>query len=190
MHFYQQPDHQHQQRSVTGITPPCSVPRWQYFKSIYYWFAPNTTKYKTRLGRYAVPLFIYDPTGNLKGKNSNLFQHVDISTTILSLVGNGNKMISFGNNAFSSNDKFAVQYVNGTYQIATKDNFLIFDGQKTSNFYDLKTDSLLAINLIGNLSLEQNIKKEKTEKFLKGIIQQYNNRLINNQLSTSNQQNH
>jgi hypothetical protein len=32
--------------------------------------------------------------------------------------------------------------------------------------------------------------KQNIEKKLKGIIQQYNNRLINNQLSTSNQQSH
>ena len=101
-----------------------------------------------------------------------------------------NKIISFGNNAFNQRDKFAVQYVNSTYQICTDNSFLIFDGEKTSNFYDLKTDSLLTDNLIGNLNSVQKNKKEKAEKLLKGILQQYNNRLINNQLSTSNNINH
>lgn len=150
----------------------------------------NAAEYKTRLGRYAVPLFIFDPSKNLVGENNNLFQHTDISTTLLDLVSNNNSIISFGNSAFAKDDKFVVQYVNGTYQITFEDYFLIFDGEKSSNFYDLKTDSLLSNSLIGNLSPEQKIKKEQLEKLLKGIIQQYNNRLINNQLSTSNQQSH
>jgi phosphoglycerol transferase MdoB-like AlkP superfamily enzyme len=150
----------------------------------------NTAKYKTRLGRYAVPLFIYDPSGNLKGQDSSIFQHIDISPTLLGLVSSDKKIISFGNNSLNSNDKFAVQYINGTYQITTKDHFLIFDGEKTSDFYELETDQLLVSNLVDNLSKEQKVKKEETEILLKGIIQQYNNRLINNQLSTSNQQNH
>ena len=87
-------------------------------------------------------------------------------------------------------DKFVVQYINGSYQITSKNNFLIFDGVTTTNFYDLSTDSLLQNNIINNLSASQKNEKEETEKKLKGIIQQYNNRLINNQLSTSNQNSH
>ncbi len=150
----------------------------------------NMDKYKTRLGRYAVPFFIYDPTGNLKGEHHTLFQHLDVTPSILSLVSGDNKIISFGNNTFSNNKKFTVQYVNGIYQISTKDIFLIFDGEKTTDFYDLNKDKLLTNNLIEKLSSDQKIKKEKTENLLKGIIQQYNNRLINNQLSISNSLNH
>ncbi len=150
----------------------------------------NSPKYKTRLERYAVPIFIFDPSGNLKGENKTLFQHIDISPTILSLVGSNNKIISFGNNGLNNKTKFAVQYVNGTYQITTNDHFLIFDGENTSNFYDLKMDSLLVNDLIEKMTSEQKIEKDNTENLLKGIIQQYNNRLINNQLSTSNKQNH
>jgi glucan phosphoethanolaminetransferase (alkaline phosphatase superfamily) len=150
----------------------------------------NTPIYKTRLGRFAVPVFIYDPSNNLQGENPNIFQHIDISPTILGLISSDKKIISFGNNALSNNDKFAIQYVNSTYQIATEENFLIFDGEKTSDFYNLKTDSLLTNNLLGKLTTKQKVEKDKLENKLKAIIQQYNNRLINNQLSTSNQQHH
>ena len=151
----------------------------------------NKAKYKTRIGRYAVPLFIFDPTGELKGENTNVFQHIDISPTVLDLVSKDNKMISFGNNAFNNKDKFAVQYVNGTYQIATAENFLIYDGEKTIGFYHLKTDTLLANNLaLNTMTEEQEQDKSTLEIKLKSIIQQYNNRLINNQLSTSNKQSH
>lgn len=149
----------------------------------------NAEKYKTRLGRFAIPTFIFDPTGNLKGINENLFQHLDITPTILSLVANNNKIISFGSNAFNNNDKFVVQYVNGTYQITTKNNFLIFNGEKTTGFYYLKNDSLLKNNFaLQALSDQRKIDKTNLENKLKGIIQQFNNRLINNQLSNSKKQ--
>jgi phosphoglycerol transferase MdoB-like AlkP superfamily enzyme len=151
----------------------------------------NSAKYKTSIGRYAVPLFIYDPTGNLKGLDSTLVQHIDISPTILDLVGGKNSIISFGNSAFNNNDKFVIQYANGAYQITTEDNFLIFDGEITTEFYYLKSDSLLTNNFVLQaLSDQCEDDKQNIEKKLKGIIQQYNNRLINNQLSTSNQQSH
>lgn len=143
----------------------------------------NALKYKTRLGRYAIPFFIYSASGNLKGNSSEIFQHIDITPTILSLVSEKNKIISFGNNAFDDSQKFAVQFINNTYQITVKNNFLIFDGSNTINFYDLSKDSLLTNNLINSLDPQQENEKNRIEKLLKGIIQQYNNRLINNSLT-------
>ena len=148
----------------------------------------NSKTYKTRLGRYAIPFFIYSPSGNLKGNNNELFQHIDITPTLLSLVSDNKEIISFGNNAFDNNEKHTVQYSNNTYQITYQNNFLIFDGLKTINFHDLETDSLLSNNLINKLNPQQKAEKNKTEKLLKAIIQQYNNRLINNQLTTSTEE--
>ncbi|MDG1477612.1 MAG: sulfatase-like hydrolase/transferase, partial [Vicingaceae bacterium] len=97
----------------------------------------NNKIYKTRLGRYAVPVFIYSPTGNLKGNNSNIFQHIDITPTVLSLTSKNKDIISFGNNAFDSTEKYTIQFIDNTYQITYQNNFLIFDGLKTINFHDL-----------------------------------------------------
>ncbi len=144
----------------------------------------NSPKYETRLGRYAIPMFIYDPTGNIKGVNHNLFQHIDISPTVLDLVGVKSEIISFGNNAFDDSEKFVIQYINGTYQITAEDNFLIFDGNTTTGFYHLSNDSLLQNNFSEQVITEHHlIDKNRLEIKLKAIIQQYNNRLINNQLS-------
>ena len=145
----------------------------------------NNKFYKTRLGRYAVPVFIYSPTGNLKGNNSNIFQHIDITPTVLSLTSKNKDIISFGNNAFDISKKFTIQFINNTYQITYKNNFLIYDGLKTINFHNLNNDTLLSNNLINKLTPSQKVEKNEAEKLLKGIIQQYNNRLINNQLTSS-----
>tara|TARA_B100000809_G_scaffold262787_1_gene314565 strand:- start:2775 stop:4679 length:1905 start_codon:yes stop_codon:yes gene_type:complete len=143
----------------------------------------NANFYKTRYGRYAVPFFIYSSTGNLKGTHTEQFQHIDITPTLLSLAGKSKPIISFGNNAFDDSEKFSVQFINNAYQITVNNNFLIFDGKKTINYYELATDSVLSNNLINNLNPQQLIDKNNIEKLLKGIIQQYNNRLINNQLT-------
>jgi len=150
----------------------------------------NVNFYKTRLGRYAVPFFIYSPTGNLKGTHTEQFQHIDITPTLLSLVDESKTTISFGNNAFDDSEKFSVQFINNTYQITINNNFLIFDGTKTINYYELANDSLLTNNLINNLTSQQLIEKNKTETLLKGIIQQYNNRLINNKLTILKKEKH
>lgn len=143
----------------------------------------NAEVYKTRLGRYAVPFFIYSPSGDLIGRHTEQFQHIDITPTLLSLVSNTKETISFGNNAFSNSKKFSIQFINNTFQIAYKNNFLIFDGVKTTDYYELGNDSLLSTNLINNLNPRQLREKNNTEKLLKGIIQEYNNRLINNELT-------
>ncbi|MDF1673348.1 MAG: sulfatase-like hydrolase/transferase [Vicingaceae bacterium] len=139
--------------------------------------------YKNKLNRFAIPILIYDPTGNLKGKNKEYFQQIDITPTLLSLTIGDNSIIAFGNNSFQEKDKVVINYISNTYQMAFNEYFLIFDGEKTTNFYNTEKDSLLKDDLIDNLSQSESIIKNKYETRLKAIIQQYNNRIINNQLS-------
>ena len=61
--------------------------------------------------------------------------------------------------------------------------FLVFDGENTTEFYNLNNDTLMTNNLINELTKNQQFTKVKAEELLKGIIQQYDNRLINNHLS-------
>jgi phosphoglycerol transferase MdoB-like AlkP superfamily enzyme len=165
-----------------------SIKKMSWYKNTLFVFTAdhsshsNTFQYKTRHGRFAIPTFIYDPSGNLKGEHDALFQHIDIAPTIMSLVGKtSNQFISFGNNAFDDSEKFVVNYVNSSYQIASQGYFLIFDGENSIGFFNLKTDEFMLTNLIdSNTELEI---KNKLERKLKAIIQQHNNRLINNNLS-------
>jgi len=60
--------------------------------------------------------------------------------------------------------------------------YFLFDGENSISMFNLKTDSLLAKNMI--IDGEKTPKEAlKLEKKLKAIIQQFNNRLISNQLS-------
>ena len=64
------------------------------------------------------------------------------------------------------------------------DFLLLFDGENSTGFYDYSKDKMLANNLINNK--QSNAIKNRQEQKLKAIIQQHNNRLIENQLSISN----
>lgn len=140
--------------------------------------------YSTIVGRYAIPIFIYDPSNQLKGVNSNFFQHTDITPTILDLLGIKTKIISFGNSIFSSNQKHIIGLISNSYFYAEKDYVLIFDGSSSKKLYHTKQDSLMQNNLLEVDSLQTT--KNNLEKKVKAILQQYNNRLIDNKTKSEN----
>ncbi|MCB0400670.1 MAG: sulfatase-like hydrolase/transferase, partial [Flavobacteriales bacterium] len=137
--------------------------------------------YKTNLNRFAVPAVIYDPTGELTGEQSDYFQQTDITPTLLNLLGIQETIVCFGNDAFGDKEKFVVNFISGNYQLASGNYFIMFDGQQTSGFYNVEKDSLLSDNLLSHLTAEESHEKERLEAKIKAIIQQYNNRMINNQ---------
>ena len=144
----------------------------------------NAPTYNNYYNLFAIPIFIYAPNTTLKGENDNYFQQTDITPTVLNLLGTNDTIISFGNDAFSKDEKFVVNYISNTYQIYMGDYFLQFDGEKTIGLYYTKTDKLLNNNLLNFLDNKLHLRaKNKLETKLKAIIQQYNNRLITNSLS-------
>lgn len=139
--------------------------------------------YNTLIGRFNIPFFIYDPTSNLKGINTDYFQHCDITPTILKLVGNNNsKIISFGL-PYKEKERFVVGFSRNTFYLMENNFLLTFDGENTTGLYDYSEDKLLSTNL-KNINQYLNI-QSKLEKKLKAIIQHHNNRLIENQLSSN-----
>lgn len=145
-------------------------------------------KYNTPTGRFAIPLFIFDATKNLTGKYTPLSQQIDIAPSIVSLLGIPTKSVAFGRSVFEDSTKnpFVINYINGVYQLMQKEYVLLFDGKNSIGFYNLQEDELMLNNLIKtNLDETQNKQLSEMEKLVKAIIQQYNNRLINNQLSVS-----
>lgn len=146
--------------------------------------ASNAPTYNNYFNLYAIPVFIYAPTSNLIGENNNYFQQTDITPTVLNLLNINDTIISFGNDAFGVKEKFAVNFIANNYQIYMGDYFLQFNGTESIGLYFTKTDILLQNNLVNQTDNKLHLKaKNKLENKLKAIIQQYNNRLINNHLS-------
>jgi phosphoglycerol transferase MdoB-like AlkP superfamily enzyme len=157
-------------RTVFVITADHSVP--SHFDS-----------YKTNIHGFAVPIVFHAPGLELQGLNNSLAQQVDILPTVMELLNYPDPYIAFGNNllnAENENDRFVLNYVSETFQFLMNEWAIYYDGKKVVAFYNRLEDPMLANNLIKNRAVP-----EKEFELLKAIIQQYNNRMIENRLTIS-----
>ncbi len=139
------------------------------------------TEYQNAVGYYSIPILFYYPGGNLKGKLDKTVQQIDIMPTVLNYLNYDKPYFSYGFDAFDQqNNNFALNNNEGSYRLYWKDYVLFSDGQKSSGLYAFKKDRLLQHNLLGKLPAQLEM-----EKRLKAFIQQYNNRMINNQLTAN-----
>ena len=134
-------------------------------------------EYKNREGIYAVPIIFYMPGRTPVEIKNEVAQQTDIMPSIMGFLDYPDPYVAFGNDLFdSSGDRFSVSHLDGTYQLIKDGWSLLFDGDKV-----LSCKPLLLFND------ETTITKEEAEKelvlFLKAYIQQYNHRLITNQLT-------
>ncbi|KAA6336390.1 Lipoteichoic acid synthase 1 [termite gut metagenome] len=140
-------------------------------------------EYRTGSGLFAVPILFYHPNSNLQGlMDTAIAQQIDIMPTILGYLGYDKPYISFGCDLFhtSPENTFAVNYFNGAYQYFKGDYLLQFDGEKTIAVYRFKTDELLKENLLKEID---SAVRERMENELKAIIQQYMERMVNDELT-------
>lgn len=136
-------------------------------------------EYKTAMGAYAVPIIIFDPSGELKGQIDDPVQQIDILPTILNHLNYNKPYFAFGNDMLKkSGDSFVINTLDGEYQIIMGDYILQWANEKALKLFNYKNDILLKDNLIEKELLQ----KEKLEKHLKAFIQQYNKNLIDNSM--------
>jgi len=137
--------------------------------------------YKTMVGGFSIPVFFYRPDGLLEGVvDSSLIQQIDIMPSVLGYLGYDKPYFGFGNNIFDKqDDRFVVNFRDGVYQYFEGDYLIQYNGQRVIAVYLYKTDYLMQRNLKGlNKDLE-----DRSVKKVKAFIQQYNNRMIDNQLT-------
>jgi phosphoglycerol transferase MdoB-like AlkP superfamily enzyme len=135
--------------------------------------------YQSSAGQFAVPIIFYKHNSGLKGMGGVTAQQTDIMPTVLSLLGYDKEYLAFGTDLLdTAAQHFSIHNVSGLYGLI-KDGYLLqFDGTNSIGLYDLVKDSLQKNNLAGkSISVKKNL-----EIFVKGFIQQYNNRIIENRL--------
>ena len=137
-------------------------------------------EYKTSLGSFGVPLIFYTPGKQIPAKKDfRVAQQIDVMPTILNYLGYDKTYFAFGKDLFDdSEDQISINYVGNTFQLIW-DNWVIqHNSSVTLALYDLTNDPLLKNNLVGkNDSIQL-----RMERKVKGIIQQHNNRMVNNQM--------
>lgn len=144
--------------------------------------ANDHAEYQTSQGLFSVPVLFYRPNGELKGLDrERIASQTDIMPTVLGYLGYDKPYIAFGNDlqTIKPEDSFAVNYFNGIYQLFKGDYLLQFDGESAVALYRFKTDVMLTENL---LSTTDEAVVEPLLAQLKSIIQQYMERMTENQL--------
>lgn len=135
---------------------------------------------KTSIGSVTIPIFIYDPSGELPtGKLPGVMQQIDIMPTVLRILGYNQPFSAFGKNVFDPNQpRWAVNYDNGIYQYIDGDYTLLFDGEKATALYNFANDPLQRVNLLD----KEPDRVSSMEKQLKALVQSYMIRMSTNNL--------
>lgn len=135
---------------------------------------------RTASGLYSVPLIFYKPDNSLSGRENSIAQQIDIMPSILSLLQYPENYVAFGRDLFKQDiTPYAVNYKDNTYQFFQDDYLLLFDGSKSKGLYNFKTDKMSVENLMGN----KTDVAHAMEARLKALLQQYNNRMIENRMT-------
>ena len=145
-------------------------------------YHPN---YQNAWGDIAIPILLYHPgDSTLRGVEffrCNSTDRCHAQYIIISELYN-KPFFAFGENVFDPQRLNFSVYYNSGYRWIENNFLLYFDGKKSKSLFDYKKDKLLENNLIDS---EPQI-AERMERHLKAFIQQYNNRLIRNQLINKN----
>jgi phosphoglycerol transferase MdoB-like AlkP superfamily enzyme len=134
---------------------------------------------RTAWGFYSIPIIFFKPGDELVGRKKEIAQQIDIMPSVLGYLHYDKPFVGFGRDIFRERrEPFAFNYKDNTYQLFSGDYLLVFDGLKSIGLYNFKTDKMIEHNLIQDRS-ELIL---KMEPLMKALIQQYNNRLIEDRL--------
>ena len=133
---------------------------------------------RTARGLFSIPIFFYRPDNSLVGLEPGLVQQSDIMPTVLGYLGYPHDYIAFGRDVFHSTDEVAWNYKDDVYQLYQRDYLMQFDGRRALSLYNYKTDRMLQENIVKQYPDVV----QAMEKKMRAIIQQYNNRMVDNKL--------
>ena len=131
--------------------------------------------YQSREGIYSIPLVFYMPARIEAGLKEDIAQQTDIMPSVLGFLGADTSYVAFGNDLFDSTAaRYAVNHIDGTFQLLKWGWALQFDGKAVTGFRPME--------LYDGESIDEEKARADMLPFLKAYIQQYNNRLLNNNL--------
>ncbi|HEX7585780.1 MAG TPA: LTA synthase family protein [Prolixibacteraceae bacterium] len=134
-------------------------------------------EYYTSVNRFAIPILFYKADGSFKGVDTGLAEQIDIMPTILSYLNYPHPYVAFGNNLLdSTKQRFAINYIEESYQFLYGDYVLYMTDDKLNAIYNRKEDPELRKNLLGKINLPEEVQLQKA------IIQQFNNRMAENRM--------
>ena len=142
-------------------------------------------QYSSVPGNFSIPVFFYKPGENWSGIKQETINQIDIMPTVLGYLHYNKPYIAFGRDVFKENlTPYAFNYLNNTYNFFYGDYLLLYQNNMPIALYNYKEDFTQKNNLLLQLP---DVAKTLTVK-IKALIQQYNNRMVDNALTTQGSQ--
>lgn len=113
---------------------------------------------------YKIPMIFYDPSSTKGFKSDRIVQQIDLMPTLIDYLGLKDRAVCFGNSLFQQSEGYQVAYGNGYYQLVNKNGVVVMMGNKVE--YHSRSGE----------------KDECALSLLKSILQQYQMRMMNDQL--------
>ncbi|HNC30583.1 MAG TPA: LTA synthase family protein, partial [Cyclobacteriaceae bacterium] len=134
----------------------------------------------TTWGLFSIPVIFFKPDNSLAERSASIAQQIDIMPSVLGQLKYDKPYVAFGHDVFdSTSTSFAFNYRDDIYNLYEGEYLLMFDGKRTISLYNFVKDRML----------QQDIKKPdkdvaaRMEQKIKAIIQQYNNRMVEDKLT-------
>ena len=132
----------------------------------------------TTWGLFSVPVIFFKPDNSLAGRRPHLAQQIDIMPSVLGYLHYDKSYVGFGRDIFrEATSPFAFNY-RDTYNLYVDDYLLVFDGKEVVSLFNFMSDKMLT----RDIKAEEPERVKRMEIQIKAIIQQYNNRMIENRL--------
>ncbi len=141
----------------------------------------HLSEYKTSEGAFAIPMIFYDPQGKLVGRDAQrVVQQADVLPTLIDLLGLDYPVVAFGHNMFAdAEDHFAINSLDGTYQMIRGDYILQHDGEKVIALYNRRLDP----KLLHNIATTDSTTLAELLPLMQAYLQSFTQRMINDQMS-------
>lgn len=133
---------------------------------------------RTNWGYYSVPVIFFKPDNSLAEHSLDLAQQVDIMPSVLGYLHYDKPYFAYGRDIFREQDEPIAFNYNDAYNIYLGEYLLTYNGEKTIGLYNFVQDKMLT----HDLREEKPEVVQRLEKRVKALVQQYNNRLIDNRL--------
>jgi phosphoglycerol transferase MdoB-like AlkP superfamily enzyme len=136
-------------------------------------------KYQNSLGQFSIPITFYAPgDSTLSAQHTQTpVQQTDILPSVIDYLGVTDTLVCFGSSIFDTNRQpFAINFFNQKFQLLDEQYLLQSQADQLLGLYEYRQDSLLKNNFLGNRNIDSLL------LFQKAFIQQYNNRMIRNQI--------
>ena len=137
-------------------------------------------EYQNLYGQYSVPVIFYRHGSELKGFRHRIAQQIDIMPSVLAYLNFDTEYIAFGNNLFDdSAESFGFNSYGTSYHLFMRDHVLSMIETNPVALFNYVEDTFQENNLI-NKKPEM---KSALERKLKAVMQTYNSRMLDNNLT-------